>query len=530
MEEIKAIKCPGCGSIDIKNVGNGVGKCAHCNSTLILPRQNEEILALLNTAYLYRVNSNYDLAIKTYQFILEKDSSELSAYEGIILSEYGIEYVKDSYSNKLVPTCHRAHFTSIYDNQYYKTLITLANEEQKQIIEEKAKEIDKLQKAIERQLNNEKEYDIFISYKATDSDGEKTEDSLIAREIYEELIKKNYKVFFAEKSLEDRIGSEYEPIIFKALHTSKVFVLVGTSKENVESNWVRNEWSRYIDRIQIEEDLHRSSFIPVFKDMNPYDMPKINNAFVQGVDASKIGYLTTLIDGIQKILKPEKEQKLLSSFENLDTYLEFTKIQKQNNIELRTRRWQEFKKSKGIKKWLYFLFLYSPLILGLPYLIFASLTDSHLSRGKFYVFNIFLMITMLLMCIIPVCIHVANKFKVNRFLNIFVPILLFVVGEILYFTTYFMYPITLCGNSAMMVGSYYRGDGYYYCTQQYNRGSSYRSLIYYIDSNGKYKEDIKEENGKKVYYLPKEVDGYDVEFFGSNVLPEDVQILVVPNY
>ena len=58
------------------------------------------------------------------------------------------------------------------------------------------KEIDKLQKAIERQLKNEQEYDIFISYKANDKNGERTEDSLIARNIYEELIKKNYKVFY----------------------------------------------------------------------------------------------------------------------------------------------------------------------------------------------------------------------------------------------------------------------------------------------------------------------------------------------
>ena len=71
MEEILTIKCPSCGSVDIENIGNGVGRCSHCLSTLILPRQNEEILALLNNAYLYRANSNYDLAIKTYQFVLE---------------------------------------------------------------------------------------------------------------------------------------------------------------------------------------------------------------------------------------------------------------------------------------------------------------------------------------------------------------------------------------------------------------------------------------------------------------------------
>ena len=282
MDKVEVIRCSSCGSVEIETISNSIAKCSHCGSTMIMPKQNGEIVAMLNNAYVYRANFNYDLAIKSYQFVLEKDSNELSAYEGILLAEYGIEYVKDSYSGKLVPTCHRAHFTSIYDNEYYKTLITLANDDQKIVINNKVKEIDKLQKAIERQLKNEQEYDIFISYKATDENGDVTEDALIAREIYEELISKNYKVFFAEKSLENRVGAEYEPIIFKALHTSKIFILVGTKKENVEANWVRNEWSRYVDRIKNEEKLSKSSFIPVFKNMNPYDMPKVNNAYVQG--------------------------------------------------------------------------------------------------------------------------------------------------------------------------------------------------------------------------------------------------------
>ena len=201
MTNAEVIRCSSCGSSDIETLSNSIGKCSHCGSTMLMPKQNEEIIALLNNAYLYRANFNYDLAIKSYQFVLEKDSSELSAYEGILLSEYGIEYVKDNYTGKLIPTCHRAHFTSIYDNEYYKTLISLVSEEQKAIIEEKVKEIDKLQKAIERQLKNEQEYDVFISYKATDANGDKTEDAVIAREIYDELISKNYKVFFAEKSL-----------------------------------------------------------------------------------------------------------------------------------------------------------------------------------------------------------------------------------------------------------------------------------------------------------------------------------------
>ena len=63
---------------------------------------------------------------------------------------------------------------------------------------------------------------------------DKTEDSIIARQIYDELSKSGYRVFFAEKTLEDKVGTEYEPIIFKALHTSKIFTSV-----SFNSCWIR---------------------------------------------------------------------------------------------------------------------------------------------------------------------------------------------------------------------------------------------------------------------------------------------------
>ena len=150
----------------------------------------------------------------TYKAVLDKDGEELAALEGLLLAEYGIEYVKDTYTGKYIPTCHRMHFKNIYENEIYLKIISLVNEEQKAVIEKKAKEINNLQMAIEKQVRNEKDYDVFISYKATDADGDKTEDSVIARQIYDEITKKGYRVFFAEKTLEDKLGSEYEPIIF----------------------------------------------------------------------------------------------------------------------------------------------------------------------------------------------------------------------------------------------------------------------------------------------------------------------------
>lgn len=527
MKNIEAIRCPSCGSSDIEHINNSIGKCAHCGSTMLLPKQNGEIVALLNNAYVYRSNFNYDLAIKSYQFVIEKDSSELSAYEGILLSEYGIEYVKDSYTGRLVPTCHRAHFTSIYDNEYYKTLITLANEEQKIVINEKAKEIDKLQKAIERQLKNEQEYDIFISYKATDVNGDKTEDSVIAREIYDELTSKNYKVFFAEKSLEDRMGSEYEPIIFKALHTSKLFILVGTSKENVESNWVRNEWSRYIDRIKTEDGLTKNSFIPVFKDMNPYDMPKVNNSFVQGVDAGKLGYITTLTDGVTKLLKPEKEQKVLDTFADLDNFAEFSRLQKQKQKELKERNWKSFTQTKGVKKWLYYAFIYLPTIVSALYLVLSAITESHFKQGETFVLFHIVFCVQIAISVVALCVH-AKRFRINKLINVVVPFVSLAMGFIVFLSLYFFYPITICGKTARDIGmNMGREDGMYYYDTGVEGNKTLVAVETFDRNNAFEKKYTKIENGKKVLYLPKEVEGYTISEFNA-AIPDDVQIIVFP--
>ena len=103
--DIKAIRCSCCGSTQITRIENSnLGKCEHCHSTVLMPSNNEEIVNLLNMAYLQRASYNFDLAIKTYELVLEKNNAEKSAYEGLLLSKYGIEYVKDNRLNKYIPT------------------------------------------------------------------------------------------------------------------------------------------------------------------------------------------------------------------------------------------------------------------------------------------------------------------------------------------------------------------------------------------------------------------------------------------
>ena len=342
------------------------------------------------------------------------------------------------------------------------------------------------------------------------------------------LSKKNYKVFFAEKSLEDRLGSEYEPIIFKALHTSKIFILVGTSKENIEANWVRNEWARFIDRIKTDKDLPAGCFIPVFKDMNPYDMPKVNNTFVQGVDASKLGYVVTIVDGVTKLLKPEKEQKVISAFDDVDNFAEFERIKKQRSKDLKEKRWQELKNSKGIKKWGYYAFLYSPWLFGALAILFGFLTKSKFVFNIEFALFLIILVVLLILTITTVCIQ-SKRYGLKPILNAVIPFTSLVLSVVIFLSIIYVVPFNTWGEPIGKEDTfgYYKNGIVYYLEKDSNNDSCL--LIKNFATSG-YEEYIKEIDGKRTLILPSIVNGKKVTGFADGLLPSDVEAVVMPKY
>lgn len=88
-------------------------------------------------------------------------------------------------------------------------------------------------------------YDVFISYKCTDENGNKTPEYKMGEELYEALIKLGYEVFFSSDTLEKLGSSRYKADIDKALDTAKVMVVVLADPKNAESPWVRYEWDSF---------------------------------------------------------------------------------------------------------------------------------------------------------------------------------------------------------------------------------------------------------------------------------------------
>ena len=202
-----------------------------------------------------------------------------------------------------MPTVNRAQYTSIFDDENYKSAIEHADAIQRRVYEEEAAAINEIQKGILAISQKEEPFDVFICYKETDRNGRRTPDSVLATDLYHQLTNEGFKVFFARITLEDKLGSAYEPYIFAALNSAKVMVVLGTKPEYFNAVWVKNEWSRYL--ALVNKSGGKKVLIPAYRDMDPYDLPE-EFSHLQAQDMSKLGFMQDLIRGIKKITKADE--------------------------------------------------------------------------------------------------------------------------------------------------------------------------------------------------------------------------------
>ena len=293
-------KCKMCGGTLEINNNETVVTCEYCGTKQTLPKLDDDRKAnLYDRANHFRRNNEFDKAMGIYEQILNEDSTDAEAYWSLVLCRYGIEYVEDPSTRKRLPTINRAQFTSVFDDEDYKSALQYADGYQKDVYEQEAAAINEIQKGILAISSQEEPFDVFICYKESDKNGRRTPDSVLATELYHELTREGFKVFFSRITLEDKLGTAYEPYIFAALNSSKVMVVLGTKPEYFGAVWVKNEWSRYLSLIK---NGARKILIPAYKDMDPYDLPD-EFSHLQAQDMSKLGFMQDLIRGVKKIVE-----------------------------------------------------------------------------------------------------------------------------------------------------------------------------------------------------------------------------------
>lgn len=333
--------CKMCGGELEVNQDATVGQCQYCGTKQTIPKtDNEKIMNLFNRANHYRMKNDFDNAMNSYENILNEDSKNAEAYWGLCLCRYGIEYVKDPLTEKMIPTCHRTQLESIIEDEDFISACENADSVARSTYEQEAKHIDKIQKKILQISSKEEDYDVFICYKEADNMGERTPDSVIGQDIYDALTEKGIRVFFERISLEDKVGTAYEPYIFAALQSAPIMITIGTKPEYMEAVWVKNEWSRFLAMMKKDS---KKTIIPVYKFMNPYDMPE-GFARIQAVNMEKIGAMQDLVHGIEKILGKDKNrivEKVVRVDENANSASKYAPLLERAWIFLEDKNWNK---------------------------------------------------------------------------------------------------------------------------------------------------------------------------------------------
>lgn len=295
--------CKCCGAaLDVKGQVT-VCKCASCGVLQSIPRLDFDEKAILwERADKLRRAGEYDRAAELYRELLKLDDTDSEIYWCLMLCRYGIEYVEEYGSRKRIPTINRFSYTPIINDEDYRAAVRIADGDRRRIYILQAGELEELRKNVLAVSQTEQPYDIFICYKETDRSDRRTEDSVLAAGLYRSLSADGYRVFYARVTLEDKTGREYEPYIFSAINSAKLMFAVGTSPENFNAPWVKNEWSRYLTRIA---ESGGGTLAVLYKGMRGEDLPD-EFAHLQRLDMSAPDFTEELLRGVHKIFSDER--------------------------------------------------------------------------------------------------------------------------------------------------------------------------------------------------------------------------------
>jgi len=116
-------------------------------------------------------------------------------------------------------------------------------------------------------------YEVFISYKCSDEQGNKTPDYLMAKELYTALSRMGYSVFFSSNTLEQIGSSRYKADIDAALDTAKVMIVVLSKAEYASSHWVQYEWDSFYNDY-LSGVRKNANLFTLTKNVNVLDLPR----------------------------------------------------------------------------------------------------------------------------------------------------------------------------------------------------------------------------------------------------------------
>lgn len=286
-------QCPVCGELFSKTTWKkteaGEYKCWRCDNCFDVEaieneahahhEEAEEILSIPNLLN----NLEFHEAEKKLAELEEKYPQNPKVYFYKVLAANCITYIKDESrtgEEKWIPTLNNISAEPLSSLSAYKRCLEVAQGEEKDhykatfdFIESKRNEV------LEDYSTGKYNYDVFISTKVSkldfsnpaqpvpvlDANGDSvvTDDAKLASQIYDKLRHDNprLRVFYSEREKEEMAGQRFENVIFSALHSAKVFILVANDINHVNWRWVKNEWKRYLYLMDPSEEGYKNRHI-----------------------------------------------------------------------------------------------------------------------------------------------------------------------------------------------------------------------------------------------------------------------------
>ena len=296
--------CVTCGGTHGEQMGDYI-KCKFCGNKHKRRLSSDTVFVNLQMALDYRQSAKFDDAREKYDKIIKehKDDPALEdAYWGKFLCEQRVIFYQND-QNVSIPSFWEVSQEACTASKSYQTAIKYGeksgNKDNYKALAEKIEEYKEKYKKIEKE-----QYQVFICFKNSG-----TNDINLGYEIYRKLCVK-YNVFFSPESLKGKSGLDYEPYIYNALKTAKVMILICSSRENIESKWVRNEWWRFYHFARGTD----RTITPVFRTgFQTYELPDVIrncNGYPEGVSL-----ISNLEEHIAPILRAGNNRIVMNSFE-----------------------------------------------------------------------------------------------------------------------------------------------------------------------------------------------------------------------
>ena len=261
MSNIKITECRCCGNRDAKQfIEKGDGYICKCCGVWFRYETEEERDGCLS-GYRQLRKYKFEDARDTFEEVLVNFPGSIDARWGLLLSRFGVVYIKGFYDNVIEPVYCFPDYEVLEGRTFqnedeYREMRELigSDTELKYFYDAKAREIDRAIKKF-RDCKESTERDVFICVKISASTekekhgiNERTKDYEFALRAYKALQARGLNVFFSFVTLKNEVNSD--DLIWLNLVKSKKMLLIGSREDYLESAWVKSEWKRwrFLDR------------------------------------------------------------------------------------------------------------------------------------------------------------------------------------------------------------------------------------------------------------------------------------------